>query len=257
MSPVRSHQVGFYVESSPDGMQLNLRPNDTVNVTWQPEEVIPSHLFTNLTEIRINIQLFQQHDTPRNSTSPRWIEIPDTQMTDLNNTGVAQFTVPEAVKLQPCLGQEQLCPVAFRVSAVTGTRVTVRNVGPVALPIGQRAQIGIWSGVGYLQSHTATTTSLGVACQNWNQSPKNDIPTSIRDQLPICPPTEAQAIVDSRFRVEDLRSAFGEFDTGYAENTMKFHYPGARVCYVETVMNRRYVRTYEYNCMLYIAALFV
>ena len=73
--------------------------------------------------------------------------------------------------------------------------------------------------------------SLGVACQDWNTLNENDIPTSVQNQVLVCPPTETRAIVNYRFREEELMSAFGGFDTGYAENAMKLYYPGARVCY--------------------------
>ena len=157
---------------------------------------------------------------------------------NLNNNGNAVFTVPAVMDLKDCLGQNQLCPIAFRVSAVAGSMVTVPNVGPVSLPTGPRTEVGIWSGVGYLRSHTATMMSLGVACQVWYTLIENDIPTSIRNQVPVCPPTEARATVDNRFRVEELRSAFGNFDTGYVQSAMNLYYPGARVCYVEIVMDR-------------------
>ena len=212
-----------------------MRPNDVVTISWLPEDLIPSHL---ISEIKVNIQLFQQLDRAETLTAPRWEEIPNTQIINLNNNGSAVFTVPAVMDLEDCLRQNQLCPIAFRVSAVAGSMVTVPNVGPVSLPTGPRTEVGIWSGVGYLLSHTATMMSLGVACQDWSTRTENDIPTSIRNEVPVCLPTEERAIVDNRFMEEELMSAFGGFDTGYAQSAMKLYYPGARVCYVEIVMGR-------------------
>ena len=234
------------MESASEGMELYLRPNDVVNITWMPEELIPSHLIANSNETKVNIQLFQQLDRAETLTVPRWEEIPNTQVVNLDNTGSAVFKVPAVMDLKDCLRQKQLCPIAFRVSAVVGSMVTVpnANVGPVGLPTGPRTEVGIWSGVGYLRSHTATMMSLGVACQEWNTLTENNIPTSIQNEVPVCPPTEQKARVDNRFREEELNSAFGTFDTGYAQSAMKLYYPEARVCYIEIVMNRLYVVLY-------------
>lgn len=138
VSPVRAHQVGFSIATSSDDMQLYLKPKDVVRLTWLPREVLPGYIIKNPNDIKINIQLFQQRDRPSTSSLSRWESIDGTYLSNLDNTGSVDFTVPEVLKMSECFNQDQLCPVAFNVTVTEGTMVNITGAGEVLLPSGQR-----------------------------------------------------------------------------------------------------------------------
>ena len=220
-------------------MQLYFKAGDVIKLTWIPSEVVPRYLTNDPPEdIMINIRLFQQYQPSRSMSSAQWIEVGDTLKGGLGNTGSVTLTIPEGLVLQDCLNQNNsICPVAFKVSAVEGTMVKVTGTDQVvALPSGERTpETGIWSAMGYLQPDNATDPNM--FCNEWFQpEPDNRISQSLLDALPTCPPTLAQAIVDSRFRRQTFESTIGDVVSGYAEAAMKFFHPNASVCYLQIVM---------------------
>ena len=217
VSLVRGHQVGFSVPSLNDEMQLYFRANDVISLTWMPREVVPSYLFV----LR---------------TRADWVLLTGSSVDGVPNTGTAQYTIPAGLMLQDCGSDNRLlCPVVFRLSA------TVRT------PAGRNAELAIWSAVGYLQSDDATADMLGELCDNWStplppaMRSTNEIPDSILNDLLACPPTQAETTADSRFRMETMRSALSDHNSGYPQAATKFYYPAASVRFLEIIMERRLV----------------
>lgn len=245
VSSLRAHQVGFSVESSSEEMQLYFKPNDVVTLTWLPREVVPNYLFTDPENIRINVQLFQMVDRP----SPRWVPIADSLMSNLDNSGLAEFTVPGTVAVEDCLDQGMICPVAFNVSAVDGTMVRVLGEDEVALPSGRRTpETGIWSSIAYLQASAINEADLSQLCASWASPPRPDsmrnvISVSMLSRLPACPPMLAQAAADRRYRRQVMDPGFSSHVTGYSKAARMFYHPSASVCYLEVVMDARCVQS--------------
>ena len=86
---------------------------------------------------------------------------------------------------------------------------------------------------------------LGELCDNWFTPlppalpSTNEIPDSILNDLLACPPTQAQATADRRFRMETMQSALSDHSSGYPQAAMKFYYPAASVCFLEVIMEKR------------------
>lgn len=255
MSPVQAHQVGFSVSSSGNQMQLYLRSKDVITLRWLPSEVLPNYIIKNPNDIKVNIQLFRQRNRPQLSSLPRWEPIDKTLISDLDNTGSANFMVPENLKMGSCFfNQNQLCPVVFSLTVADGTTVNVTGAGKIFLPSGRATpEVGIWSSVAFLQSNTATEASLSEVCQSWSSPPppesgRNRILEGRLRQIPACPPTQALAEADVQFRREEMGTVFGQLDTGYAEAAIKFYHPEASVCYLQIVMAGRYNSGVVYSC---------
>ena len=235
VSPVRGHQVGFSVTSSSDEMQLYFKANDIISLTWMPREVVPSYLTDDFENLMMTIELYQQIPFAIIGRAD-WLLLTGSRVDGVPNTGTAQYTIPAGLPLQDCgSGNRLLCPVVFRLSATVPT------------PSGRNAELAIWSAVGYLQSDDATANMLVELCNDWfmpqppaMRSP-NEIPDSILNDLLECPPTQAQATADSRFRVETMQSALSDHSSGYPQAAMKFYYPAASVCFVEIIMEGRYI----------------
>ena len=236
VSPVRGHQVGFSVASSSDEMQLYFRADDEISLTWMPREVVPSYLTDDFEDLMMTIEMYQQIPFTI-STRADWVLLTgSTGMDAVPNTGTAQYTIPAGLMLHDCGSDNRLlCPVVFRLST------TVRT------PAGRDAELAIWSAVGYLQSDDASADMLGELCDNWftPQPPAmtstNEIPDSILNDLLECPPTQAQATADSRFRMETMQSALSDHSSGYPQAAMKFYHPAASVCFLEIIMEGRLV----------------
>ncbi len=95
----------------------------------------------------------------------------------------------------------------------------------------------------YLQADKADNTSLLLLCNKWAEDRQiNAIPTSRLESLPVCPPTQALASVDRRFRREQLESVATQIDTCYATKATAFYHPEVTnvTCYLEIVMDGRY-----------------
>ena len=241
MSLVRAHQVGFSLASSEEDMQLYLKPRDVVSLKWSATELLPRHIIKDPTDIKVNVQMFQKRDR-----FPRWHSIPNTLISNLNNTGELEFTIPDIVELTDCANQHLLCPVAFNITAVEGTTVSITG-REVELPSGPvTPQVGIWSSLAYLQSSDATEASLSQVCDDWFAEGQNGITTA--RLIVVCPPTLALAASDMRFRRQELESIYGDFKSGYTEAAMKFYYPQASVCYLQTVITGRYVLIIISSC---------
>lgn len=182
VSPVRAHQVGFSITKSSDDIQLYLKPKDVVRLMWLPREVLPGYIIKNPNDIKINIQLFQQRDRPSTSSESRWESIDGTYLSNLDNTGSVDFTVPEDLKMSECFNQDQLCPVAFNLTVTEGTMVNITGSGEVLLPSGQSTPaVGIWSSVAYLETNFTTESSLSLECDSWFSPPP---PESERNKIP-------------------------------------------------------------------------
>ena len=196
-------------------------------------EVVPISL--NLGNTKINIELYQQIQKFRGSKKVTdWVPIDDTKMSDVTNNGSVEMTIPKGLVMKNCPDQNKLCPVAFKVSIDGGTLVNVSSGEQlVRLPRGHTA--GIWSGIAFLQADRANTASLSQICEDWFNNDNNKIPTSILLRLLTCPPTSAQATVDSRFRRED----FGRQATGYDRAAMRFYHPDDErvTCFLQIVMS--------------------
>ena len=234
VSLVRGHQVGFSVPSLNDEMQLYFRANDVISLTWFPREVVPSYLTDDFGNLLMTIELYQQIPFAIN-TRADWVLLTGSRMDGVPNTGTAQYTIPAGLMLQDCGNNRLLCPVVFRLSATVPT------------PAGRNAELAIWSAVGYLQSDDATADMLGELCDDWftplppAMTSTNEIPDSILNDLLECPPTQAQATADSRFRMETMQSALSDHSSGYPQAAMKFYYPAASVCFLEIIMEGRLV----------------
>ena len=235
VSPVRGHQVGFSVASSSDEMQLYFKANDVITLTWMPREVVPSFLTDDFGVLPMTIEFYQQIPFTIKDRAD-WVLLSGSRMDGVPNTGTAQYTIPAGLMLQDCGGDNRLlCPVVFRLST------TVRT------PAGRNAELAIWSAVGYLQSDDATADMLGELCDDWftPQPPAttstNEIPDSILNDLLECPPTQAQATADSRFRMETMQSALSDHSSRYPQAAMNFYYPAASVCFLEIIMEGRLV----------------
>ncbi len=226
-------------------MQLYFKANDIVTLSWLPEEVVPSYITNDITNIRVDIQLFQQGILSRRSLLD-WIPIDGAEMINLSNNGLQEFRIPAGLEMKICSEQSEVCPVAFKVSATRNTEVDITSPGVaptrVILPTRQSPAVGIWSGVAYLQADTTDSTSLLLLCNKWAEdTQKNAIPTSSLESLPVCPPTQALASVDVRFRREQLESVATQMDTGYAVGATAFYHPEVTkaTCYLEVVMDIR------------------
>ena len=145
----------------------------------------------------MTIELYQQIPFAINTRADWVLLTGSTGVDGVPNTGTAQYTIPAGLTLQDCGSENQiLCPVVFRLSTNVPT------------PAGRNVELAIWSAVGYLQSDDATAGMLGELCDNWftPQPPAmrstNEIPESILNDLLACPPTQAQATADRRFRME-------------------------------------------------------
>ena len=221
--------------SSSDEMQLYFRADDEISLTWMPREVVPRYITDDFGDLLMTIELYQQIPFTI-STRADWVLLTGSRVDGVPNTGTAQYTIPAGLPLQDCgSGNRLLCPVVFRLST------TVRT------PAGRNAELAIWSAVGYLQSDVATAGMLGQLCDNWftplppAMRSTNEIPDSILNDLLACPPTRAQATADCRFRMETMRSALSDHNSGYPQAAMKFYYPAACVCFLEIIMEGRLV----------------
>ena len=220
-------------------MQLYFKANDIVTLSWLPEEVVPSYITNDITNIRVDIQLFQQ-GIPSRRSSPDWILIDGAEMLNLTNNGLQEFRIPAGLEMKICSEQNEVCPVAFKVSASRDTEVDITSPGVAPTRVMLLSSPGIWSGVAYLQADTTDNTSLLLLCNKWAEN--NAILTSRLERLPVCPPTLALASVDVRFRREQLESVATQMDTGYAVGATAFYHPEVTkaTCYLEVVMDARY-----------------
>ena len=166
-------------------------------------------------------------------------------MSNLDNDGMAQFTVPQNVRIERCLNQGLICPVAFNISAMSSTVVRVFGDDEVPLPSGpDTPETGIWSSIAYLQQAGVSMGDLIKACLSWTKPPapdsrRNMILESMLSSTPACPPILSQAMVDTRYRQEAMDSGFTGHVTGYAKAALKFYSPQATACYVQVVMEAR------------------
>ncbi len=222
-------------------MDLFFKAGDVIKLTWLPEELLPNnHIISKIDGVKINIRLHQLRDRPLAIGRDRslWFEVFQVSNKSIVNSGSFEFTVPQNLLLEKCLNQNQICPVAFSVTAVVGTKVTIAGAGKVTLPA---ESAGIWSAVGYFQADKATAASLSNICSQWGQpSSENKILTSKLRQLPACPPRQRQAALDARFREETSQSIFSSLITRYEEGSRRFYTPMARICYVLIVMEERF-----------------
>lgn len=223
------------MESSSDEMQLYLKANDVITLTWLPRELVPSFLSDEFEGLLIAVGLYQQ--TLSLLRGSDWIFVSGSTVGGFPNSGSAQYTIPGGLDLQECGDDNQLlCPIVFRLSAT------------VPIPGGSdTTEVAIWSAVAYLQSDGATAMSLSELCNDWftpeppATTNPNEIQGSVLNSLPMCPPTLAQATADNRFRRETMESAMSDLASGYSQAAMKFYYPEASVCFVEIVMEERFV----------------
>ena len=236
VSPIRAHQVQFTNEASEEDMQLYFKQNDVIKLSWLPQEVVPSYLTNDTENIRLKIELYQIYKTSRDILT--WKVIGNNPLiADTANDGSEEVTIPSNLVMDDCPDQNFLCPVAFKISLVSGAIINIVWAGQVTLPRG----IGIWSGVAYLQSDSANETYLGIECDKWANAQVNKIPTSRLNELPACPPTLTQATMDNRFRREQFDSPFTNMATGYGEGATKFYHPGIEVCYQQITLDIRFV----------------
>ena len=238
VSPATSNQVDFSTTPSSDSLQLYFKSGNTVKLSWTPEDLLPDSITTNASMIPVHIQLYQQFENTVRGIGKvlDWRPIDGIPpMTNLPNDGSEDFVVPPGLVMMSCPNQNLICPVAFKVSIVKGTTVNITGAGQIELPSGRNdEEAGIWSGAAYLQSDEANSASLSQICSDWSSNINNNIPTSILNQLPTCPPLRAQAEVDSRFRREELSNPQV---TNYSKAATKFYHPddSGVICYLQIV----------------------
>ena len=237
VSPATSNRVDFSTTSSSDILQLYFRSGNTVKLSWTPEDLLPNSITTNASMIPVHIQLYQQFENTVRGIGNvlDWTPIDGIPpMTNLPNDGSEDFVVPPGLVMRSCPNQNLICPVAFKVSTVKGATVNINGAGQIDLPSRNTEEAGIWSGAAYLQSDEANSASLSQICSDWSSNINNNIPTSILNQLPTCPPLRAQAEVDSRFRMEELSNPQV---TNYSKAATKFYHPddSGVICYLQIV----------------------
>ena len=166
------------MDSNDDDMQLYFKANDIVTLSWLPEEVVPSYITNDITNIRVDIQLFQQ------VSNLNWIPIDGAEMLNLNNNGLQEFRIPARLEVRNCMEQNGVCPVAFKVSAARNTEVDITSPGVAAIRVRlptQVSTVGIWSVVAYLQ---ADNTLL---CDKRAEDMQSNVNPTL-ENLPACPP---------------------------------------------------------------------
>ena len=230
----------FTIEASEQDMQLYFKQNDVIKLTWLPEEVVPSYLTSDTDNLRLKIELYQQYYEDRDTLSWKLVGT-NPLIVSTANDGSEEVTIPSGLVMDDCQDQNLLCPVAFKVSVISDTVIDIAWARRVTLP-SFRVDAGIWSGVAYLQSDSATETSLSMVCDRWANTPVNQIPTSLIDRLPSCPLILTLAASDNQFRREQLDSRFTNMVTGYAEGAAKFYHPGVdgAICYQQIVWDERF-----------------
>ena len=212
VSPDRGHVVDLNAPS------LFLNATNEVVVQWNPDDILPSYLPENSTEVTVSIDLYvQQYNQDREGN-----DIPDWKGQTIL-TGQSLESGEAEVKI-PKLDDKCRVPVHSNIRSVEA------GLCPVVLQVyfvRNRLRIGGWSGVNFME----TDSELAGVCTEWGNAEMDSGVSgeSLLEEVIPCPPTELLARNDRDYEKEIMTSFFRE--TSFSRKYMSLFHPGVATCY--------------------------
>ena len=97
MSPIRAHQVGFFIAMGDEEMQLYFKANDVIILTWMSREMVSNSIRENVEDLAVTVKLYQQIDPVTRRGRPNWVAIAGSEVSGLDNSGTSQYTIPQGL----------------------------------------------------------------------------------------------------------------------------------------------------------------
>ena len=229
----------FYTVSPDKGHVVNIasstlmfRSKAKVQVSWPPHQLISAAIPINSSLLSVDISLYTQEYTLLSSGMWRaeWRHLATPVTSIKNSIGKAEVALPPSdikctFPLTSGSIQVGVCPIVVKVSV---SKITQSKVS-LMLP----SDIGIWSGIVFLQTERADSSRLRAMCKKWGESEETlgQNGQTLLDKVLTCPPTQNLARFDPNFEEESYRSILSS--TQYASQIMGFLHPNIDICFVQ------------------------